>query len=497
MAVIMLCASPAAGQPVEPADLPRLQADAFVYEGAFRLPADEFGISSLNYSEGPIALNPVNQSLFIVGHSHHQAIAEFRIPALVKSDQLGDLNRADPPLQPFYALLDRTTNDQALDRIGGMLLLDTSDGMRLMVNAYEYYDAAGDNTQTSLMVNDAAQLGASVVDGFYTFEGGAGHTSGWMSPIPATWQPLLGGTHLTGQSSGIPIISRTSVGPSAFAFDPSKVTTASQMIETTRLLDFSLNQPLHDDLENASRSNKIWTHLSRAVYGVIVPGSRTYVTVGYSGGHESGVCYKCTQNNGNLCGGYCAPDAADYGAYYWLWDVNDLVEVKEGRLSGDAVRPYAFGELEMPFRAGEPQIGGGAFDPQSGLLYLTLQKADTQAGTYANPPVVLAYRFALSEQPVANEDVINVSSELLLDGPYPNPARSGSTIAIKVGHTQPVRVALYDILGRSRAELFDGVMKGGELQMIKIQRNNLPAGYYMIRTQTTHEIYSRSLVLAQ
>lgn len=486
---------PAAGQPVEPTDLPLLQPDAFIYEGAFRLPADEFGVSSLNYSEGPIALNPANQSLFIVGHSHHQAIAEFKIPALVQSDQLEDLNRADAPLQPFYEVLDRTVNEQALDRIGGMLLLGTSNGLRLLVNAYEYYDAPGDNTHTSLIVEDAAQLGVSAVEGFYTFEGGAGHTSGWMSPIPAIWQPVLGGTHLTGQSSGIPIISRTSVGPSAFAFNASRMTSASQMIETTRLLDFSLNQPLHVDLENTSGSNKLWTHLSRAVYGLIVPGSRTYVTVGYSGGHESGVCYKCTQNNGNVCGGYCAPDAADYSAYFWFWDVKDLIEVKEGRLSADAVRPYAYGELEVPFSGNEPQIGGGAFDPNSGLLYLTLQKADTQAGDFANPPVVAAYRFAVNEQPVANEDAINVHAGVKLDGPYPNPAINRSVFEIQVDRTQSVHVALYDVLGRNRVDLFDGMLAGGVRQAIDISRNNLPAGLYMIRVQAAGSVFLRGLVL--
>lgn len=493
--VTCLIAMPAAGQQNEPADLPLLQPDAFIYEGAFRLPADEFGVSSLNYSEGPIALNPENESLFIVGHSHHQAIAEFKIPTLVRSDRLEDLNRADAPLQPFYGLLDRTVNDQALDRIGGMLLLDTSGGKSLMVNAYEYYDAPGDNTHTSLIVEDAARLGVSAVEGFYTFEGGAGHTSGWMSPIPADWQPMLGGTHLTGQSSGIPIISRTSVGPSAFSFTPSTLANASQMIETTRLLDFSLEQPLHADLENTTASNKLWTHLSRAVYGVIIPGSRTYVTVGYSGGHESGVCYKCTQNNGNVCGGYCAPDAADYGAYYWLWDVNDLVEVKEGRLSSDAVRPYAYGELGVPFEGSEPQIGGGAFDPETGLLYLTLQKADTQAGDFANPPVVVAYRFALNEQPVANEEAIKVPTGVRLDGPYPNPAINRSVFEIQVDRTQAVHVALYDVLGRNRVDLFDGMLAGGVRHVVNISRNNFPAGLYMIRVQAADGVFLRGLVL--
>ncbi|MCB0360772.1 MAG: VCBS repeat-containing protein, partial [Bdellovibrionales bacterium] len=236
---------------------------------------------------------------------------------------------------------------------------------------------------------------SSAVEGFYSFPGTA-HASGWISDIPSEWQAQLGGICLAGNSSGIPIISRTSVGPSAFVFDPYQIVGSSSVpnpIPTTTLLDFSLEHPLSGDLSNSSGTNDVWTHLSRAVYGFIAPGTRTYVTLGYSGGHSSGVCYKCTQNNGNTCGGYCAPDANDYYQYYWLWDVADLLKVKNGELNPYDVRPYEYGEFPTAIQATE--IGGGAFDPASGRLYLTIQRADDEQGPYANPPVVVVYRLSI------------------------------------------------------------------------------------------------------
>lgn len=375
-----------------PLPLPRLTLDDFQYVGAFRLPASTFGASSLNYSEGPLTYDAASHSIFIVGHSHHQAIAEFAVPSLVASTELAELELAGPPLQAFATVLGEASggNPQGMNRIGGLLRV----GDALLVNAYEYYDAPADNTHTTCVVRDAADLAGSPVDGYYSFEGDAAHTSGWMSPIPPEWQRWLGASTITGHSSGIPIIARASVGPSAFGFEPRQVLGAGEppaVLPTVVLQDYSLDEPLHADLSNASLENGLWTHLSRAVYGFIAPGTTTYVTVGYSGGHASGVCYKCTQENGNTCGGYCTPDPSDNSAYYWLFDVADLVAVRFGWQPASAARPYEVGELPVPFPT--TKIGGGSFDERSGLLYLTLQRADDGQGFYDNPPVVAAWRF--------------------------------------------------------------------------------------------------------
>ncbi len=397
----------------QPEKLPLLHLSDMQYEGAFRLPASTYGTSSLNYSQGPVEYNSANHSIFIVGHAHHQNIAEFAIPRIIKSSTLTDLKMASSPLQDFTPVLDRATsgNPQALDRIGGMEFIRNGNASQLIINAYEYYDAPGNNTQTTLIARDSETLATCTIDGYHTFQGGAGHTSGWISPIPQEWQTTLGGSYITGQSSGIPIISRTSVGPSAFSFDHTNVTgnTVPNPVPTTKLLDFSLAHPLHSDLSNTTRTNDIWTHLSRVVYGFIVPGTRTYLTIGQSGGHESGVCYKCTQNNSNLCGGYCANDAEDYYHYYWLWDINDMVSVKNGNKNSYDIRPYAYGEFPTPFATNS--FGGGSFDPNSNTLYLTVQKADRLQGTYSNPPVVVTFSFDTS---VATEGQVVAPANYLL-----------------------------------------------------------------------------------
>lgn len=400
--VVVLCTAFFAGAiplhaQTDPTNLPLVHLADFQYQGAFRLPDDTFGTSSLNYSQGPVEYNPDNHSIFIVGHAHHQQIAEFAVPDLVASGHIPDLNMAGTPLQVFSDILGRVAggNPQALDRVGGMAYIRGPAGPELIVNAYEYYDAPGDNSQTTAVVRTADILSASAIEGFFSFQGGAGHTSGWISPIPPAWQNLLGGTHITGQSSGIPIISRCSVGPSAFAFNAMDMVdnpSVPDPVPTVKLLNFSLAQRLHDDLANASLENDVWTHLSRAIYGFIVPGSRTYATIGHSGGHASGVCYKCTQNDGTLCGGYCPPDADDYYHYYWLWDVNDLLAVKAGTMQSYDVRPYEYGVFPTPFDT--RTLGGGSFDPGTGKLYLTVQRVDTLQGTYSNPPVVAVYGFS-------------------------------------------------------------------------------------------------------
>ncbi len=394
----------------EPAKLPLLHLSDIDYQGAFRLPASSYGSSSLNYSEGPLEYNSINNSIFIAGHAHHQNIAEFGVPKITKSTELEQLQMASAPLQEFSPILDRATggNPQSIDRIGGMEFVNTSSGPQLIINAYEYYDAPGDNSHTTLIARNSNNLAACTIDGYHTFLGGAGHTSGWISPVPQQWQATVGGAYITGQSSGIPIISRTSVGPSAFSFSMGNLTGPTSVpnpIPTAKLLDFSLNHPLHTDLSNETLTNDIWTHLSRVVYGFIVPGTRTYLTIGQSGGHKSGVCYKCTQNNGNLCGGYCANDAEDYSHYYWLWDVNDMAAVKMGLKNSYDLRPYEYGEFPTPFATNS--FGGGSFDPGSNTLYLTVQKADREQGTYSNPPVVVTFGFnVLRSQTVAPTNYI-------------------------------------------------------------------------------------------
>ncbi|MFT6336552.1 MAG: hypothetical protein ACI86M_003576 [Saprospiraceae bacterium] len=406
--------------------LPLMQMYHLKYDGAFIIPDDTNDESSANYAAGAIALNSANNSLFLAGHLPQGAIAEFSIPTLVNSTELDELNTSTF-LQGFKKFLNLASNGnpQNIDRVSGMEVIDG----QLFVNGVEYYDAPANNTHTTLIVEDPTDFVNTTVAGYYSFEGAA-HTAGWISKIPSEWEIPLGGKYIAGNSSKYPINGRNPMGVSAFSFDPSNLDgTPDAITPTEKLLDFDLSNPLYADFDSlynpnynilelngstfpchtiadanaTAGTNDLWTEVSQASYGFVIPNTRTYLTIGYTGGLQSGIGYKAEQDNGNCCGGPCAYEADDYYNYYWLWDANDLLDVKNGLINSYDVRPYAYGEVNIPFQydeySGSPEfhpVVGGAFDTESGLLYLTIYDGGA-TGQYSRNPVVAAYKIIYEE----------------------------------------------------------------------------------------------------
>jgi len=364
---------------------------AMEFIGAFALPSSEDDVSSLDFARGVIEVN--GDSLFIAGHNHDDAIAEFALPQLVRSTRISDLNSAGAPRQRFVKVLDRGAagNPDSLNVITGLEVV----AGKLIVNAVEFYDGPGDNRLSTLIVDDASDLSGSVVSEFRSLDGFA-RAAGWISEIPDSMTSLIGGSHISGHSSGGPIIARLSVGPSAFVvdFESVEASDSATPIATKELLGFSLSNPLNADLLNATGENKLWTHVSQARFGFIIPGTKTYMTLGISGGHDSGIGYKITQNDGNLCGGFCSYGAQDNYNFYWLWSLDDMLRVGRGDASPDSLQPYEFGRLDLPFQTDDRfnAIGGASFDPVQNLLYISILEANNQLGQFSNPPIIAAYK---------------------------------------------------------------------------------------------------------
>ena len=382
--------------------LPLFSIQNFEYAGGFKFELGIRGESEVAYAQGPIAVGKDGKSIFLAGHAHQQAIGEFNIPALVKTGDSAKFNRATFK-QPFRRVLNRTPsgNPQAIDRIGGMALINGE----LVVNTYVYYDAGTATSHTTLVVKDAANLASSPLAGYHSYSARA-HAAGWITPIPVDWQPHLGGTYITGAGGHYPIQGRLSMGPSAFAFDPTNPLLGNlppSTIQLTKLLDFDLahtlgtstipNVDVAEYMYNRSKNpDMLWTHVSGALLGFIVPGTRTYLTIGNTGGLESGLGYKITQDTGNVCGGHCPYKASDMNNFYWAWDLNDLIKVKNGQMKSYDVRPYAHGKIELPM--GYRYMIGGAFDPINGLAYLTLDNGEWNE--FGGLPAVVAYKVPVS-----------------------------------------------------------------------------------------------------
>lgn len=414
--------------------LPLIAIADLQYAGAFRIKSGTYGESRTGYSSGKMAYNPDAHSLFLTGHVNDSSLGEFFIPDLINSSVIAELNLSDRPRQDFVKLLNRVSNKntQNINKLGGMEYINGE----LLVHTYEYYDAPADNTHTSLVIRNAANLASSPIDGFFSFNGAA-HLILWISPLPANLQGLFQGDYLAGSSNAMPINSRSSMGPSAFVLNSADLIGTQKkegLINTLRLLDFSLSHIMADNTQgwlpfsygwggniqynySGARpggdafpksydpalvgNNLLWTEDSSAVYGLIIPGSRTYAVFGHSGMHKSGGGYKITQKSGRLCGGPCAYDPADNDNYYWFFDVQDLYQVKAGNKQPYEVKPYAYGEFNTPFDQvydarrqvnSKPKIAGGTYNAKDGLIYFSLPGADHAQSYYEPPPIIMAYK---------------------------------------------------------------------------------------------------------
>jgi hypothetical protein len=71
------------------------------------------------------------------------------------------------------------------------------------------------------------------------------------------------------------------------------------------------------------------------------------------------------------------------------------------------------------------------------------------------------------------------SDALLLSRPFPNPFTDAVTLRFSVPERMPVRLAVYDVLGREVAVLVDGEQEAGE-QAVTLDGAALPSGLYLL-----------------
>ena len=370
---------------------PLLHASNLVYQGAFLLPPQLSDTKTFAYGGTALAYNPARHSLFVVGHDWYQLTAEVSIPRAVKNARLGDLHRA-AYIQPFAdatgGTIDKTGGDN--NKIGGELVY----GGRLYGTAYVYYDAAGKQV-LSHWSRGSTSFGAPAHGLFQVGTLGAGMVSGFLAEVPPAWRGPLGGPVLTGNCC-IPIISRTSFGPAAFAFDPAKLGNATPDVP---LVYYPQAHP----------ALGAWDASWNPAKGILFGGGTTIRGLVFPRGARS-VLFFGTQGIGPFCYGegttdkslngtptpdgttWCYdPEASSKGTHaypyvpeVWAYDASDLAAVRAGKTRPWQVRPYATWTMRLPF--GSSRIGGAAYDPAAGVIYLSEQFGN---GT---DPVILVYR---------------------------------------------------------------------------------------------------------
>lgn len=378
--------------------------NSFTYAGAFRVPESISGSSQgTNYSNGLIGPSITSGNMYVSLHATtDMGVCEVQIPTPSLSNDVSALPIATEVQGRLDLFATPDGNPEQNDRVAALYGYNGD----LLYSLIQFYDADGGNTQFFGKATGAADFSTATLQNLRDVNGRF-KAAGWISEVPPEWQAELGYSHVMGNASNWAIIGRSSVGPTMYGFDIADLVSGTGIIPTEPFMSYALTegQQLQQqinpawDLSNTTGENDCWTHQSRAGFGFIIPNTRTYAVFGSSGGHNSSIGYKITQDNGNLCAGHCPYVAADWGYYHWFFDLDDMIAVKNGLKQPYEIAPYSYGPIDIPLgknRGAEMELNlrGGMFDAANNRLYLSVGGADNSQGAYSSTPLIFTFDLA-------------------------------------------------------------------------------------------------------
>lgn len=399
--ITALVATPVA-QTTDPSAQPRLAIADISYVGGFRLPAESANGDTFSFGGRQLAFNPAANSLYV--GSRAGRVAEVSIPSPV--------NTSNPNAMPFASYLQPfadPTEGRLAQITGEGVALDSLMvfGNRLYGTASVYYDA--NNTQQVSHYSRSLQLNERSFQGWSSVWAAnrTGFVSGAMSVVPTEWRSLLGGSAATGQCC-IPVVWRTSWGPSAFAFDPTKIG-GQGVVSASPLLYYTQEHPTLGQWDNANPTYGATIQMGGMA---MIAGTRTVLYFGRNGTGPN--CYGSGTVDRSLVGTmaadgghYCYdPTSSDKGSHaypyhyqIWAYDLNDFAAVKAGTKQPWEVVPYGVWPFDFPTTEESVRIGGVGYDAATQTLYVSQLLADRDG--YSFRPVIHMLR--VSATPVASE----------------------------------------------------------------------------------------------
>ncbi len=342
------------------------------YQGSFKVPggiqAGGQANAGFEYGGSAISFNPAGPGLFMVGHDWDQFIGEISIPAIGGTATL----RQNLVNAGGGSVGGSTVN------VGGTLVYNG----RLLLTKFIFYDALNEQN-ASHFSRPVTLAGGSVTGPTRVGSLGAGFYSGYMSPIPAEWQSALGGPALTGNCC-LSIISRTSYGPAAAAFNPDSLGSAVSLVHYT-----SDHQTL--GTYGASGTHPMFNGSTRVAGVIFPPGTASVLFIGTTG--VGPYCYgeaaACGDPSNNSKGEHAYP----YRGYVWAYNANDLAAVKAGSKQPWQVTPYATWELTNLGDTAYWGIGGATYDSAAKKLYVVEKYGSGEL------PIVHVYSLSVGSTP--------------------------------------------------------------------------------------------------
>ncbi|MDD2467525.1 MAG: hypothetical protein PHI97_26380 [Desulfobulbus sp.] len=393
-----------------------IQQQHLTYKGAFRVPRGNLGGDSKILSMGPsagrgITYNSANNSLILAGSNVEKLAIEISIPTPVNSNSISNLNTAAVVQAPGNVANSMWNNLEADGsstanggRVGAFLVYNN----KLIGNVYAYY--AGDTSgyvshftsslkwsSTGSNFSGFKKVGVNPIS---SVAANGGWVGGYMCHVPSDWQAKLGYPALTGNGA-IPIIGRSSMGPSIWGFNPEDI----GVIEPAPATVYTGYTATHPTLGTYG-AGTLQYNMATILAGIAFPsGSDSILVFGGHGLGEDGQgmgCYGQGTSDPSLhrmpFGGtiYCYdPADKDKGTHaypyvyqVWAYNANDFLNVKNGTKKYWEIVPYTYWTFTLPFETGKKVLGGVAYDPTTQRLFVSQVGSDYLANQYEPNPII-------------------------------------------------------------------------------------------------------------
>ncbi len=379
--------------------LPLFDLSDMSYLGAFKVPSGQVGSATFSFASSGIAFNPLNNSLFLSSDSNVGVhVAEVAIPSTLQtSGRLSGMSTATV-LQEFVDLgrlinVDTSGAAQAPRlnyenvNLGGLLVANGG----LTGGLYTGYTSAEPETSTHTHFRaDSLDLSSLTSESFAGLLDIRRNTSsldgrirgGYMTEVPAEWQPYIGSKYVTGAAAQNRI-EFSSTGPALFGFDAVNPEDSSG----NALLAYPHNHPLQwSDQPNAGP--QVLFNGTTKIDGVtFVPGTRSIIFIGSNGLSDIGYGVGSLFNDSARPYSGFHSQNGNYSYQIWAYDIEDFMAVRHGVKSPWTLQPTSVVNFDLPTPEPAKYLGGTAFDASTGRLYISQKLAGDEA-----TPVIHVYQ---------------------------------------------------------------------------------------------------------
>jgi hypothetical protein len=121
-------------------------------------------------------------------------------------------------------------------------------------------------------------------------------------------------------------------------------------------------------------------------------------------------------------------------------------------------------------------------DLEPGTHRFRLRQVDTDGAAHVSDAVQIRVR---------------MQNALRLTPPAPNPVQAEATLRFGVREAHDASVAVYDVLGRRVATLYDGTPPPGRMVPVRLAAQSLPPGTYFVRLSTGADTKVRRLTVVR